>query len=121
MKLPERKDFLDYAEGASLQDAATQKQILNLLASSSVMREQLVELKKDLYLVSAQIPDYVPEAQFGAEVSKLAQTWLELIYRRKFSLSNFHRSREFFGLMALLAGSILILLYFLGVYTMRQG
>lgn len=118
LKLPDRKDFLDYAEGASLQDTQMQRQILNLLASSSVMREQLVELKKDLYLVSSQVPDYVPEAQFGAEVAKLAQTWLQVVYNRKFSMKNFHRSREFFGIISFVVGATLVLLVLLGLRTL---
>lgn len=119
MRLPERKDILDYVEGAAGQDSDVQKQILNLLASSSVMREQLVELKKDLYLVSAQVPDYTPDAQFGADVAKLTQAWLQLSYNRKFSMKNFHRSREFFGLMALLAGGLLLLLALIGAQLLR--
>jgi hypothetical protein len=114
LKLPERKDVLDYAEGASGQDAQVQRQILNLLASSPVMREQMAELKKDLYLVSTQIPDYVPDAQFGADVAKLTQSWLQLAYGRKFSMKNFHRSREFFGLLSLVVGMLLLLIFLLG-------
>lgn len=114
MKLPERQDFLDYAEGALLQDARVQRQILNLMASSPVIREQVVELKKDLYLISAQVPDYHPEAQFGADVAKLAQSWMQILYQRKFSLRNFYRSREFFGIILLLAGALLLLLAMLG-------
>lgn len=118
MRLPDRKDLLDYAEGTALQDTQVQRSILNLLASSSLIREQLVELKRDLYLVSSQVPDYVPEAQFGAELSKLAQTWLQLVYNRKFSLKNFYRSREFFGLILFVAGVLALLLVFLGIKAM---
>lgn len=119
MRLPDRKDILDYVEGAAGQDAQVQKQILNLLASSPLMREQMIELKKDLYLVSAQVPDYLPDARFGAEVSKLAQAWLQLSYNRKFSMKNFHRSREFFGLIGLVAGGLLLLLALLGMQLLR--
>jgi len=119
LKLPDRKDFLDYAEGAIGQDTLVQRQILSLLASSPIIREQLAEIKKDLYLVSAQIPDYSPDVNFGAEVGKLSQTWIQAVYNRKFSLKNFHRSREFFGLMALLVGAVLLLLVMLGSTLIR--
>ena len=119
MRFPERKDILDYVEGAAGQDSEVQRQILNLLASSSVMREQLVELKKDLYLVSAQVPDYAPDAAFGAEVAKLTQTWLQVSYNRKFSVKNFHRSREFFGVLAVVAGGLLLLLAMIGTQLLR--
>ncbi len=114
MKLPDRKDFLDYAEGTS-QDKEVQRQILNLLAASPVMREQLAELKKDLYLISSQVPEYRPEAQMGAEVAKLAETWLKVLYARKFSMKNFYGSREFFGLMILIVSAVLLLLVLLGI------
>ena len=119
MKLPERQDFLDYVEGVQTQDVLIQRQILGLLASSSVIREQLSELKKDLYLVSSQVPDYHPDVNFAAEVGKLSQTWLQAVYNRKFSLKNFHRSREFFGLMALLLGAVLLLLVMIGSSLIR--
>ena len=120
MKLPDRQDILDYVEGANGQDVQVQRQILSMLASSPMMREQLTELKKDLYLVSTQVPDYVPHPQFAAEVAKLAQTWTQVAYNRKFSMKNFHRSREFFGLMAFLAGAFLLLLAFLGWYLLPK-
>jgi hypothetical protein len=119
LKLPERQDFLDYAEGALMQDAKVQRQILGLMASSPMIREQVLELKKDLYLISAQIPDYNPEAQFGAEVAKLAQSWMQILYRRKFSLQNFYRSREFFGVILLLAATLLLLLAMLGNHAVH--
>ena len=120
MRLPDRKDFLDYAEGTTLQDKQVQRNIMNLLASSPLMREQLAELKRDLYLVSSQVPDYLPEAQFGAELSRLSQAWLQAVYDRKFSLRNFHRSREFTGILVLVAATLLLLLVFLGWRVMLQ-
>ena len=115
MKLPERREFLFYAEGDRSQNEEAQRQILNLLASSQIIRQQLVEVKKDLYTVSVQVPDYHPTAQFGAELARLSETWAKVAYDRKFSLKNFYRSREFFSLMIFVAAMILMLLYFLGL------
>ena len=115
MRLPDRQELLDYAEGAAGQSAEVQKQILNLLASSPVVREQLAQIKQDLYLVSSQIPDYVPRSEFGADLAKLAQSWTTVVFNRKFSLTKFHRSREFFGLLAALAGLVLLVLIGLGL------
>lgn len=119
MKLPDRQELLDYAEGTVGQSAETQRQILKMLASSPIMREQLAELKRDLYLASTQVPEYLPSAEFGAELSRLTQTWMQLSYSRKFSLQNFHRSREFFGLMLLLIGGIVLVLIAIGFHLMR--
>lgn len=115
MKLPDRQEFLDYAEGSAGQSAEVQRQILKMLASSPVMREQLADLKRDLYLASVQVPDYVPSAEFGSELSRLAQTWSQLAYARKFSLKHFYRSREFFGLILLLVAGALFVLVGIGL------
>jgi hypothetical protein len=114
MRLPDREDFLDYAEGAA-QSAEVQKKILKLLASSPLVREQLAGIKQDLYMVSSQIPDYAPRAEFGVELTKIAQAWTKIVYNRKFSLSKFHRSREFFGLLLFLVSLLLLILVGLGI------
>ncbi len=120
MRLPDRDDLLDYVEHAAGQDAEVQKRILHMLASSQIMREQMAELKRDLYLVSVQVPDYAPNAAFGAEIMRLSQTWLQVVYARKFSLKNFHRSREFFGIVLALVGIALLVLAVLGARLMGQ-
>lgn len=121
MRLPDRQEFLDYAEGAAGQSTDVQRQILKLLASSPVMREQLAELKRDLYLASAQVPDYTPSAEFGAEITRLTQSWAQLAYTRKFSVKNFHRSREFFSLILFLAGLAFLVLAGVGIRILAQS
>ncbi len=112
MKLPDRREFLDYVEGAAGQDVDVQKQIMNLLASSPMMREQLVELKRDLYIVSVQVPEYTPSVTFGAELSRLSQSWIQLSYARKYSMKNFHQSAEFLFLLAFLFCGLLGVFWF---------
>lgn len=119
MRLPDRSDFLDYAENAGGQDAEMQKRILGMLATSPVVREQLAELKRDLHLVAAQVPDYGPEASMGPELVRLSQSWLQVVYSRKFSLKNFYRSREFFGLILGILGLAMLLVAMLGFQLMR--
>jgi len=119
MRLPDRNDLLDYVEDTSGQDRDVQKRILHMLASSQLMREHMAELKRDLYLVSSQVPDYAPDASTGAELMRLSQTWIQLLYERKFSLRNFHRSKEFFGMMLALGGFALLVLGLLGYSLMR--
>jgi hypothetical protein len=115
MRLPGRDELLDYVEGAGGQDAEVQKRVLQLLASSQILREQMAEVKRDLYLVGSQIPDYSPDAAFGAEIMRLTQTWIRTVYERKFSLRHFHRSKEFFGLILTLIGIALIALVAVGL------
>ncbi|MGZ3693756.1 MAG: hypothetical protein ACXWQO_06120 [Bdellovibrionota bacterium] len=119
MRLPDRQEFLDYAEGTAGQSSDTQKQILKLLASSPVMREQLAELKRDLYLAAVQVPDYFPSTEFAAELTRLTQSWAQLAYTRKFSLKNFYRSREFFGLILFLVAAAFLLLAGVGIKLMK--
>ncbi|HEY8280662.1 MAG TPA: hypothetical protein VIH99_13620 [Bdellovibrionota bacterium] len=120
MRLPDRDDILDYVENAAGQDAEVQKRILHMLASSQILREHLSELKRDLYLVGSQIPDYAPEAAFGAELMRLSQLWLHASYKRKFSLREFYRSQEFFGLVLGLVGILLLGLGILGLRLLNK-
>lgn len=113
MRIPDRREILDYVEGSAGQDAEVQKRILNLLASSPVMREQMAELKRDLYLVSTQVPEYAPQAAFASEISKLSQAWLQLAYARRFSMKHFYRTREFYTLLGFLGAAVLLLCLFL--------
>ncbi len=120
MRMPDRNDLIDYVEDTAGQDRDVQKRILHMLASSQVMREHMAELKRDLYLISSQVPDYGPDASTGAELLRLSQTWVQVVYERKFSLKNFHRSREFFGLMLALAGATLLVLALLGFGLIKK-
>ena len=114
MRIPDREELLDYMENVSGQDSEVQKRILHMLASSQVLRESMAEIKRDLYLVGSQIPDYTPDATFGAEIMRLTQAWLNSVYARKFSLKTFHRSREFFGFILALVGVVMLVLGILG-------
>jgi hypothetical protein len=114
-RLPDREELLDYVENAGAQDSDVQKRILQLLASSPVMREHIAEIKRDLYLAGSQIPDYGPDAAFGAEIMRLTQTWIRSSYNRQFALKNFHRSREFFGILLAVGGALLIALAIVGM------
>jgi hypothetical protein len=113
-------DLLDYAEGGRNQRPEVQKQILNLLASSPLLRGQLAELKVDLYRVSTQIPDYPLEVSTAAEVTKLANLWIQMVYRRKFSLKLFYRSREFSMIFVWLAALFLVVWVALAVWWYLQ-
>lgn len=115
LSLPGREELLDYVENAAGQDAEVQKRILQLLASSQVMREHMAEIKRDLYLVGSQIPDYGPDAAFGAEIMRLTQTWIRTTYNRQFALRNFHRSREFFGILLVVAGALFLSIALVGL------
>jgi hypothetical protein len=114
-RLPDREELLDYVENAAGQDSEVQKRILQLLASSPVMREHIAEIKRDLYLVGSQIPDYGPDAAFGAEIMRLTQTWIRSSYNRQFALKNFYRSREFFGILIAVSGALLIAIAAVGM------
>ena len=114
-RLPDREELLDYVENTSGQDAEVQRRILQLLASSPVMREHMAEIKRDLYIVGSQIPDYSPDAAFGAEIMRLTQTWIRTAYNRQFSVKNFHRSREFFGILIAVGGALLLALAIVGM------
>lgn len=115
MRLPERKDFLRYAENDTELSPEVQKAVLILLASSSTVRKEVAELKRDLYLVDVQVPDFLPTVEMGVELAKLSDTWVSLLYQRQFSLRNFYRSREFFHLLLMVGGVLALLLLGVGI------
>lgn len=83
IELPGRKEFIEYAEGATV-EPEVQERILQLLASSALVRENLSELKRDLYRVDVLIPDFQPDANFRLEVAKVIPVWLKKGDRRRF-------------------------------------
>jgi len=115
LKIPERKDFLRYAENDLDLPPEVQKAVLTLLASSSTVRKEVAELKRDLYLVDVQVPDFLPTVEMGVELAKLSDTWVSLLYKRQFSLKNFYRSREFFHLLLFVGGVLALLLLGVGI------
>lgn len=74
LKLPEREDFMNYAEGVPL-DPQLQKRIQQLLASNAEMRQSLAVLRRDLYHIDCQIPQVPLPVETAAEIAKLAQVW----------------------------------------------
>lgn len=110
MKLPEPQDFLDYVEGASPADPLAQARVLQLLASSSQLRERCAEWKRDLYLVEVQIPEYRVSPQFGADLTKLAGNWLKVSLARKYSWQAFTKTREFLFVLTFIGASLLLTL-----------
>ena len=115
LRLPERNEILDFAEGARGQDAETQKKILHLLVSSQIMRQQVADLKRDLYIIDVQVPDYSISKELGAQMAQLTQAWVKLQYSRKFSFKNFYRTNEFFSLMVFVAAALIGLIILIGV------
>lgn len=113
MKFPDRKDFLDYAEGHPLSDPEVQRQVLKMLASSRLYREQMAELKKDLYLVDVQVPEYVLSASYVSKLAKLSQSWIELQFARDYGFKGFYRTKEFLWVGVVLAVGLLSVLLLL--------
>ena len=106
MRFPDREDILQYVEGAQHVEGPVQKQIFQLMASNAVLREQIAELRKDLYEVETQIPDFSYTETFDKDLRGLAQTWLKLSYDRKNSFQLFYKNWEFWK----------VFLYLFGVY-----
>lgn len=116
MRLPSREELLEFVESDGSSNAQTHRQILGLIASSKVVREQVAELKQDLYWVDSQVPDYVPGVSLGLEITRLTKSWGVSEYKRSFSLKEYYRAKEFLYLMLFLFGGILMLFIFLNLW-----
>ncbi len=110
MTLPDRNDFLDYAEGAPLKSADIQKNILLLLASSKIYREQCAELQRDLYHIDVKIPEYPVTPPMAVDLSILANDWVKLRLARSMSFRTFTRTREFVLLLVGIFGACVFIL-----------
>lgn len=112
MKLPTREDLLEFVESSAGLDMSTHRQILDLIGSSRIVREQISELKQDLYWVDVQVPDYLPGASMGLEITRLTKSWGATEYKRNFSVKEYYRAKEFLYLMLFLFGGIIMLFIF---------
>jgi hypothetical protein len=112
-ELPEQKDFIDYAEGRACRTNEVQRQVLQMLATSPELRKQVAELKKDIYLVNAQIPEFEADPAFAQELRGVAEAWLRLSLSRRFAFPKFLKAKEFFALVALIVAGIVLLVFLL--------
>ncbi|MCO5141470.1 MAG: hypothetical protein M9962_00090 [Oligoflexia bacterium] len=117
MKLPSREDMMEFVEGDAGLNAHMHRQILDLIASSKVVREQVTELKQDLYWVDSQVPDYLPGVSLGLEITRLTKSWGASEYKRSFSLKDYYRAKEFTYLMLFLFGGVLMLFILVNLWT----
>jgi len=109
LKLPEQDDFLRYAEGIPAKNPQVEKQIQKILASNTEARQRLTELRKDLYHIESQIPQYVMPPEFGVELTKIAQTWLQVRMRKETSFRNFRWEKELIFILSLLGAILLVI------------
>jgi hypothetical protein len=112
-RMPQYQDFIDYAEGVTLRDADLQRKVLQMLAVSSELRQQMTVLKRDLYLINSQIPDFECEAAFNEELRLVAQSWIKMSLSRQFSFPKFLDAKEFFAVVSILIAAGLVLVFFL--------
>ena len=83
----EAREILRFAEGISDLDADREEQLLSQVASSPELRRKIAELRRDLYLVECQIPEYRPSAELLIEAEKLSRLWSSRIEGRKKGLA----------------------------------
>jgi hypothetical protein len=71
----EAREILRFAEGISDLDADREEQLLSQVASSPDLRRKIAELRRNLYLVECQMPEYRPSAELLLEAEKLSRIW----------------------------------------------
>ena len=71
----EPREILRFAEGISDLNPDREEQLLSQVASSPDLRQKIAELRRDLYLVECQIPEYEPSVELLLEAEKLSRVW----------------------------------------------
>lgn len=107
---------MDYAESGLLPDPEVQRRVLQILAASPELREQMNQLKKDLYLVNAQIPEFEADEALSQGLRTLAEAWFQRSLRKRFAFAHFLNTKEFFGFMSLLIFLALVVSFFLFLF-----
>lgn len=109
LEFPSQEDLIRYAEGIP-SEPALEKQIKKILASNSLVRSEIAEIKKELYRLECQLPQYNLSPEFGAELAKMSEAWCSLRARQKLSFKNFWGEKE-------LVRVLLVFGFFLAVIT----
>lgn len=111
VKLPSRSELMSYAEDCPIDRKDARLQIIQLMGQSPQFREKMAELKKDLYLIEAHIPDFEPTTDLAKDLGELARAWMAMKWRRNLGPGKFIQTKEFAGLatLLLLAGAVLFL------------
>ena len=94
LKLPEQEDLFRFAEGVPARDPVVERQIRQILASNSLVRQEMSEIKKELYRLECQLPHYTLRPEFGADIAKMAQSWCAIRAKEKLSFQNFWKEKE---------------------------
>ena len=102
----EPHEIVRFAEGLSDLEPDIEAEILTQVVSSPDLRKRIAALRRDLYLVECQIPDYQMAPEYLIELNKLAEIWVRMRMERKLKLQKFLFGREFAALGLLLAGLV---------------
>lgn len=111
MRMLEPTEILRFAEGCADFAPDVEKEILAQIASSPDLRRRVAELRRDLYLVECQIPEYEIAPEFLLEVNKLAEVWLGMRLKRGPRASRPLLGRAFFA-WAILGATLLLVGFF---------
>ena len=103
-------ELIRFAEGGTDIDPELQEFLVRQLASSSELREELGTLRKDLYLVSCQIPEYAISSDFEMELQKLSELCVQRQTNKRYRLVNFLMGKEFLYLGIGFVGMMIIAL-----------
>ncbi len=102
----DEQELICFVENATELDPDAHKRIMEQVAANPDLRERVARIRKELYIVDSQIPEYDISREFHEELKSLAELWLRSKLKQKLRMRRVLFGKEF----PLFASALIILL-----------
>lgn len=106
----DEQELIRFAENASELNAEEHKRIMDQVVANPDLRKRVAIIRKDLYLVASQIPEYNLSREFHGELKSLAELWLRSRFEKRLRMRKFLFGKEFVFFAAVLIALLIIAL-----------
>ncbi len=103
-------DLIRFAENASELSLDAHRSIMEKVAGDPELRKKVAQVRKDLYLVETQIPEYSISTEFHGDLKNLAELWLKSRFEKRLKMRKFLFGKEFLTFAAVMIGILLVAL-----------
>lgn len=104
----DEQDLIRFAENVGELSPENHRKIMEQVVSNPHLRKRVARIRKDLYLVDSQIPEYSISAEFHTDLKNLAELWLRNRFERRLRMSRFLFGKEFLYFASVLIVVLLI-------------